>query len=171
MEEEEIEDEDEHSDANILLLLSASKMSVSGGKAKVLKAKSPSKRALKLLIKEAEAEQDNIDSGLTSTSTSPHKKQKFKRIMKQFVSSISNAPPGVQESGSRIQNVEISLWSPGGLVLKTECQKNPVDVDYLSPRPESEILRLFLRIITLIIQYVNVIIALYLHADRRRSLH
>jgi hypothetical protein len=143
VEEEEIEDEDEHSDANILLLLSASKMTVGGGKAKVLKAKSPSKRALKLLIKEAEAEQDNIDSGVTSTAISPLKKQKFKRIMKQFVSSISNAPPGVQESGSRMQNVEVSLWSPGGLIPKTECPKNPIDVDYLSPRPESEISVLF----------------------------
>lgn len=149
VEEEEIDYEDEHSDANILLLLSASKMSVGGGKAKVLKVKSPSKRALKLLIKEAEAEQDNLDSGLTSTSTSPHKKQKFKRIMKQFVSSISNAPSGVPESGSRIQNVEISLWSPGGLVLKTEHPKNPVDVDYLSPRPESEIFLLIFKFVFL----------------------
>lgn len=153
--EDECHEDDEHSDANILLLLSASKGSMQMPKTKVLKTKSPSKRALKLLIREAEAEQGHLESGTasacSSSSSSPLKKQKYKRIMKQFVSSIGNnnntsstASDSVFPDADRDRDgdgegdMDAPMWSPGAH-LPNKRYRRPATTDYLSPHPESEI--------------------------------
>lgn len=121
--EEKEEDDDEHSDANILLLLSASKPSK--GKPKTTKYKSPSKKAIKLLIKEAEAD-INPDDCCLSPAQQDLQKQKFKRVMRHFVSSrtggiIGNSSVGfenVEEDGKGEEELDEEgegighVWSP-----------------------------------------------------------
>ena len=147
---DEEEDIDEHSDANILLLLSASKPVKSIPK--VLKYKSPSKKALKLLIKEAEADQDG-DEISTSPGLLTLQKQKFKRIMKQFVSSKSNGGATAgnclmdqgdcegEGDGDRIMNPRSPVRSP----VRTPRVKAIIthglsmeEGSYLSPRGQSK---------------------------------
>ena len=108
--EEEEEEDEEHSDANMLLLLSATKATK---KPKLTKCKSPSKKALKLLIKEAEADPDNDEC--SSPLQQDLQKLKFKRIMRQFVSSksassSSDAFASIQEEG---HDTGARQWSPG----------------------------------------------------------
>jgi hypothetical protein len=119
----EEEEDDDLNDANILLLLSASKATK---KEKKIRAKSPSKKSLKLLAKDADEEEGEESSPLQALQ-----KQKFKRIMRQFVSSKSTSQPagGFEKGGE-------SPWSP---LSSPKGKKSSAceDDSFLSPR-ESE---------------------------------
>ena len=146
---EEEEDDDEHSDANMLLLLSASKPTK--GKQRITKCKSPSKKALKLLVKEAETDLD-VDECSLSPLKQDLQKQKFKRVMRQFVSSktigIACNSSVVLEDAEEREELEGErdgidhFWSPSQQrtpkgKMKASHSQN-IGCVFLSPRDEGE---------------------------------
>ena len=147
---EEEDDDDEHSDANMLLLLSASKPTK--GKQKITKNKSPSKKALKLLVKETETDLD-VDECSLSPLKQDLQKQKFKRVMRQFVSSkivgIAGNSSVALEDGEGEQDLEGEregmdhIWSPSQQrtpkgKMKASHSQN-IGCAYLSPGDEGEL--------------------------------
>ena len=146
---DEEDDDDEHSDANILLLLSASKPTK--GKPRITKCKSPSKKALKLLVKEAETDLD-VDECSLSPLKQDLRKQKFKRVMRQFVSSkaigIACNSTVAFEDAEEKEELEVEregidhIWSPSQQrtpkgKMKTSHSQS-IGCVYLSPRDEGE---------------------------------